>query len=119
MTGHLAVDAAERHPTDPDRRQIVRIGATAITGLPITEDEIYLFLAKKMFARETLSPVAEDRSRAALIPMYALANLILILSPKGMHQWTYLDVAESAIGAADKTNFGIPPLMVYRFGRRE
>lgn len=120
VAGHVAVDAAERYPTDPDLRKIAEIAGRARTGLPITEEEIYLFLSKVVFGRETLSAVHEDGGKAALIPMYATANLMLSLFPKGIpDQWAYLDVIESAIEAADKTNFGILPSMVYRFGRKE
>jgi hypothetical protein len=95
------------------------IGAKARTNLPVTEEEIYLFLSKVVFGRETLAAVNPDRGKASLVPMYALANLLIILSPTGTDQWTYLDVIESAIEAADKMNFGVLPSMVYRFGRRE
>jgi hypothetical protein len=118
-TGHLAVDAAERYPTDADLKKIASIGAEARTHLPITEEEIYLFLSKVVFGRGTLADVCEDRGKASLIPMYALANLLIILSPSGTDQWSYLDVVESAIEAADNVNAGILPSMVYRFGRKE
>jgi hypothetical protein len=119
VAGHVTVDAAERYPTDPDLKEIASIAGRARTHLPITEDEIYAFLSKVVFGPEKLDAVAEDRKKASLIPMYALANLMLSLTPRGMDQWTYLDVIESAIEAADNTNFGILPSMVYRFGRKE
>lgn len=117
--GHLVIDAAERYPNDADLKKIASIGAKARTNLPVTEEEIYLFLSKVVFGRETLAAVNPDRGKASLVPMYALANLLIILSPTGTDQWTYLDVIESAIEAADKMNFGVLPSMVYRFGRRE
>lgn len=119
VAGHVAVDAAERYPTDPDLKKTAQIAARSVTGLPVTEEEIYLFLSKVVFGRETLAAVAEDRGKASLIPMFVTANLTISLSPRGVNQWSYLDVIESAIEAADKINFGVLPSMVYRFGRGE
>lgn len=119
VTGHVVVDAAGRYPNDADLEKVASIGARAVTGLPIDRDEIHAYLAKVVFGKDRVTSISDDRTKASVIPMFALANLIISLSPKGMDQWVYLDVIEASIDAVDNTNEGVLPSMVYEFERNK
>lgn len=96
VTGHVVVGAAERYPNDADLEKIAGYAAKARTNLPVDE---------------------EDSTKASAIPMFALANLLVVFAPKGLDQWSYLDVIEASIEAVENTNEPVLPSMVYEFCR--
>ncbi|MBO0804276.1 MAG: hypothetical protein J2P25_14525 [Nocardiopsaceae bacterium] len=119
VTGHVVIAAGERYPNDADLEKAAGIAAKAVTGLPIDADEIHAYLSKVVFGEDRVMSLSDDKLKASVIPMFALANLLLAFTPKGMNQWTYLDVIEASIDAVDNTNEGVLPSMVYEFGRRK
>jgi hypothetical protein len=63
--------------------------------------------------------VSEDNIKASVIPMFALANLMIVFAPTGLDQWSWLDVIEASIEAAENVNDGVLSSMVYEFSRRK
>lgn len=117
VTGHVVVDAAGRHPNEADLDKVASIGARAVTGLPIDKEEIHAYLSRVVFGSDRVTEISADITKASVIPMFALANLIISLSPKGLDQWSYLDVIEASIDAVDNLQEAVLPSAVYEFGR--
>lgn len=117
VTGHVVVNAGERYPNDADLEKVSGHAAKAITGLPITQDEIHAYLSKVVFGKERVTSISDDTTKASVIPMFALANLLIVFAPKGLDQWSYLDVIEASIDAVDNLNEAVLPSAVYMFGK--
>lgn len=117
VTGHVVVETAERWPNDADLERISEIAERAVTGLPIDREEIRAYLSGVVFGKDQVTSIAEDSTKAAVIPMFALANIMLSFLPKGVDQWGWLDAIEASIETMDKLNEAVLPTAVYMFGR--
>lgn len=118
VTGHVVVETAERYPNDADLEKIAEVAARANTGLPIDADEIHAYLSKVVFGSDNVTGISEDPQKAAVIPMFALANIMIGFMPRGLDQWGWLDTIESSIEAMEKLNEAVLPTAVYMFGRK-
>ena len=117
VTGHVVVETAERYPNDADLERIAQIAAKAVTELPIDKDEIHAYLSRVVLGQDRVTSISDDATKASVIPMFALANIMLGFMPEGLDQWGWLDVIEASIDAMDNLQEAVLPSAVYEFGR--
>lgn len=117
VTGHVVVETAGRYPNDADLEEIAEIAAKARTNLPIDKEEIHAYLSTVVFGQGRVTDLSTDKVKASVIPMFALANIMIGFIPKGLDQWSWLDAIEASIDAVDKLNEAVLPTAVYVFGR--
>lgn len=115
-SGYIAVSTSKRWPEEVDVQALARNSATAPHS-QVTEAEIRDYLSRVVLGSE--SPIdVFDGNRAAIIPLFATANLLLRFSGLYEDQWKYLDAIWNAVDAADHVAPDILPAMVFRFGRK-
>jgi hypothetical protein len=116
-SAYIAIDVCERWPTDTDIREIAKNAAESVTGLDITEQEIYEYLSRVALGAERLDDVFSIEG-VATIPLFATANLLLTFRPKEKHWWDYLDQIWDAADTAERTSLTVLPALMLR-ARRE
>lgn len=57
-------------------------------------------------------------TRAALIPLFATADLLVSCSGEHETHWKYLDTIWNALDAAETVDASLAPAMTFLFGRR-
>ncbi|MBO0802693.1 MAG: hypothetical protein J2P25_06405 [Nocardiopsaceae bacterium] len=115
-SAYIAIDASERWPNDADLREVARIASESKASLPVTADEIHAYLSRVVFGTDRVDSVFGDAEKAALVPLYTLANLLVAFKPpqgKGWNDW--LDVIESAIETADVVPGTAAPMVMNRY----
>lgn len=116
-SGYIAVRTSKRWPTEADVKALAEHAATT-TGAQVTRDEISAYLSRVVLGSESPLAVFDDATRAAVIPVFATAYLLLSFSGQYDDQWKYLDAIWNAIDAADQATPDVLPAMVFRFGRK-
>lgn len=115
-SGYIAVDTSKRWPNEADVRALAKHAATT-KGSQVSEDEIVAYLSRVVLAGESpLSVFGSDR--AALIPLFATADLLVSFSGRFADQWAYLDSIWNAVDVADQVEDDVLPATVFRFGRK-
>lgn len=115
-SGYIAVDVSERWPTEADVKALAR-NAADTKGTQVTADEIGAYLSRVVLAGEPLS-VFDDQKKAAVTPVFALADLLVTFCGQHQDQWDYLDEIWAGVEAADQAPPAVLPAMVFRFGRK-
>jgi len=115
-SAYITIDVSKRLPTEADYREVARIGSEAKTELPVTEDEMYAYayLSQVIFGFESPLTVFEDSQKAAMIPLFTTANLLLSFFPKGQHWTDYLDTIWNSIEDSEQASLAILPALLYR-----
>lgn len=116
-SGYIAVDTSGRWPVDVDVKALAKRAATT-RGSQVTEAEISTYLSRVVLAGESPLSVFEDQKKAAVIPVFATADLLVSFSGNYADQWEYLDEIWNAVDAADQAAPAVLPAMVFRFGRK-
>jgi len=114
VSAYITIDVSKRLPTEVDYREIAKIGSESRTNLPITEDEMYIFLSQVVFGFKRLDEMFTDEKRASIVPLFTTANLVLSFFHKGKHWSDYLDVIENAIEVAEQERLDVLPSLMYR-----
>jgi hypothetical protein len=66
----------------------------------LDESDVYAYLARAALGFEPLLDVFPDKGRAATVPFFGTATLLVAYRPDGKHWWEYLDVIEQSLEAA-------------------
>lgn len=112
--GYIVIDVAGRWPLDADLREAARRAAKSATDLPVTEDDIYIFLSRVVFGFEAIDTVFADPEKVIRIPLFTAANLLSKFSPGEMHWFEYLDQVWNAIEEAEQARTDVLPALTYR-----
>jgi hypothetical protein len=115
-SGYIAVSTSRRWPQEADVQALARNSVKAPHS-QVTEAEIHDYLARVVLASENPLTVFEG-SRAALIPLFATANLLLRFSGEYEDQWKYLDAIWNSLDAAEATSTDVAPGVVYLYSRK-
>jgi hypothetical protein len=101
IAGYVAIDVcAWQWPTEADLREIARRMAAMDAKFELDESDVYAYLARAVLAFEPLLDVFPDKGKAATVPFFTTATLLVAYRPDGEHWWEYLDVIEQALEAA-------------------
>lgn len=111
-SGYIAVDVPGRWPSEADVNSLAKHAATT-KGSQVTEDEIAAYLSRVVLKGESVLSVFGQKG--ALIPVFALADLIASFSGDYDTQWQYLDAIWNAIDAAAALDSSVPPAVVYAY----
>lgn len=112
-SAYIAIDVADRWPTDADLRKIAKNASESATELDISQQEIYEYLSRVALGSEKLDDVFTIEALAT-IPLYATANLLLTFTPREKHWWEYLDQIWDAAETADRTSPTVLPALLLR-----
>jgi hypothetical protein len=112
-SAYIAIDVSERWPTEADLREIAKSAAESVTGLDITEQEIFEYLSRVALGSERLDDVFSVDG-IATVPLFATANLLLTFRPKEKHWWEYLDQIWDAAETADQLSLSVLPALMLR-----
>jgi hypothetical protein len=112
-SAYVAIDVADRWPTDADLHKIAKNASESATELDISEQEIYEYLSRVALGPEKLDDVFSIEALAT-IPLYATANLLLTFAPRDKHWWDYLDQIWDAAETAEHTNLTVLPALMLR-----
>lgn len=112
-SAYVTIDVGKRWPGDADLREAARIAATAKSELPVTEDEIHMYLSRVTFGFESLA-VFSDAEKASVIPLFTLARLLIAFTPDDLEWPAYLDMVWNSIDAAEQTPLPVLPALLYR-----
>lgn len=102
VAGYVAVDASGHEwPADAQLRHLARqLAGLEDKGYQLSESDAYGYLARVVLGFEPLLNVFPDQAKAAVIPFFATAALLVARRPEGKHWWEYLDMIEQALEAA-------------------
>lgn len=114
--GYIAVRVSERWPVEADVQALAKRAATSPNS-QVTADEISAYLARVVLGGESPLTVFDDQKKAAVIPVFATADLLVSYCAQHEDQWAYLDEIWNAVDVADQTPPAVLPAMVFRFGR--
>jgi len=112
-SAYIAIDVCERWPIDVDLREIAKNAAESVTGLDITEQEIYEYLSRIALGPERLDEVFSVEGMAT-VPLFATANLLLTFCPRDKHWGEYLDQIWDAAETAEHTSLSVIPALMLR-----
>jgi hypothetical protein len=79
-SAYIAIDVCERWPADTDLHENAKNAAESVSGLDITEQEIYQYLSRNALGSERLDEVFSEEG-VATVPLFATANLLLTFCP--------------------------------------
>lgn len=116
-SAYVAIDVCERWPTEADVREIAKNAAESVTGLDISEQEIYRYLSRVALGSEKLDDVF-SAERVGTVALFATANLLLTFCPREMDWWEYLDQIWDAAETAERIPLSVLPALMLR-ARRE
>lgn len=118
-SGYIAVDVPSRWPTGADVRALAK-NAADTPGTQVTEDEIREYLTRVVLGGESPLTVFEaEGNRAALIPLFATADLLVSFSGQHETHWKYLDAIWNALDATETLDATLAPAVTFLFGRRK
>jgi hypothetical protein len=112
-SAYIVIDVSDRWPIDPDLREVAKHAAESVTGLDITEQEIYEYLSRVALGTEKLDDVFSIDGLAT-VPLFATANLLLTFCPREKDWWEYLDQIWAAAETADRTSLTVLPALMLR-----
>jgi hypothetical protein len=115
-SGYIAVRVSKRWPNEADIHSIARQASRA-PATQVTEAEITDYLSRVVLGSGNPLDVFEG-SRAAVIPLFATANLLLSYSARYDTQWKFLDAIWNAIDEADQLKDDVLPAATFRFARK-
>jgi hypothetical protein len=110
--GYIAIDIVEAWPSDEALHKIAENASKSVTGLDISEEEIYAFLSRVALGNEMLDDVFT--AEGFTVPLYATANLLLTFFPKGKHWFEYLDQIWNAADASERVGAEVLPALTLR-----
>jgi hypothetical protein len=117
VAGYIAVDVAERWPTDADVGEIARHTAASARGFDLSQDEVAAFLSRVALGAERMVDVFPSARDAVMLPLQVTGTLLLAFLPGGKHWWEYLDVIENALDAAERADLSLLPALMLRSQR--
>ena len=112
-SAYIAIDVCQRWPTDADLHEIAKNAAESVTGLDITEQEIYQYLSRNALGSERLDQVFSEEG-VATVPLFATANLLLTFCPHEKHWGEYLDQIWDGVETAERTSLSALPALMLR-----
>ncbi|MBO0802199.1 MAG: hypothetical protein J2P25_03875 [Nocardiopsaceae bacterium] len=115
-SGYIAIDTASRWPNQADIKALAKHAATT-RGSQVTESEISDYLSRVVLGSDNPLDVFQG-NRAAIIPLFATANLLVSYSGLYADQWEYLDAIWNAIDEADQLQPAVLPAATFRLGRK-
>lgn len=102
LSGYVVIDACGREwPTDTDLRRVAELLGQAEMKFDLEEGDVYEYLARTVLGFEPLSDVFTDNEKAATVPFFATAALLVAYRPQGTDWWEYLDIVEQALEDAE------------------
>jgi hypothetical protein len=111
---YVAVNVAERWPTDAELEEIARHTAASASGFTIAKDNVFAYLSRVALGGERPEQVFDSEGVAAGLPLLATSTLILAFRPEDKHWWEYLDVIWDAFDIADRLSLDVTPALVLR-----
>lgn len=117
-SAYITIDVSEGWPDDGDLKEVAKITARSRAKAPVAYDEVYTYLSRVVFGRKKLEVVFPDPEKAAMVPLFTLANQVIAFNPpqgEGWNEW--LDVIETGIEAAEKIPDWAVPAAMYRYKR--
>lgn len=115
-SGYIAVRVSKRWPNETDIGILAKRAAD-VRDTQVTESEIIAYLSRVVLGTDNPVDVFEG-SRAAIIPLFATANLLLSYSAQYDTQWKFLDAIWNAIDVADQLEDDVLPAATFRFTRK-
>ena len=112
-SAYIAIDVADRWPTEADLHKVAKNASESATELDISEQEIYEYLSRVALGSEKLDDIFSIEGLAT-IPLYATANLLLTFAPREQHWWEYLDQIWDAAEAAESIKLTVLPALMLR-----
>jgi hypothetical protein len=101
IAGYIAIDVcAWQWPTDADLREIAQRMAGMDAEFELDESDVYDYLTRAALGFEPLLEVFPDKEKAATVPFFATATLLVAYRPDDQHWWEYLDEIEQALETA-------------------
>jgi hypothetical protein len=117
VAAYIAVDVAERWPTEADVREIARHTAASARGFDLSQDEVSAFLSRVALGAERMVDVFPSAQDGVMLPLQVAGTLLLAFLPRDMHWWQYLDVIENALDAAEQADLSLLPALMLRSQR--
>lgn len=114
-SGYIAVSAANGWPTDADITTMARHAATTKRS-QVTEQEISDYISRVVLKNESPLTVFDGSSKAAVIPVFSTAVLLVSFHGRYDDQWQYLDAIWNAINAAENVDDAVVPAVIYAHG---
>jgi hypothetical protein len=102
VSGYVAIDACgHQWPADAELHGLARrMAGLQDKGYELAEADAYAYLAWVVLGFRPLLDVFPDQAKAATVPFFATAALLVACRPDGVHWWEYLDLIEQALEAA-------------------
>jgi hypothetical protein len=110
--GYIAVDVAERLPTEADLREIARHTSVSARGFELSQDDVFAFLSRVALGGEPIATVFPNLEVGVMLPLQITSTLLLAFRPKDKHWWEYLDVIWNMLNAAAKADMAVLPAMM-------
>lgn len=115
-SGYIAVRVSKRWPNEVDVKALAR-HAVDVRDTHVTESEIRDYLSRVVLGSDNPLDVFEG-NRAAIVPLFATANLVLSFCGQYENQWKFLDAIWNAIEEADRLEDAVLPAATFRFARK-
>lgn len=116
-SGYIAVRVSTRWPQEVDIKALAKHAATT-KGARYTQDEIAAYLSRVVLRSESPLALFEDQEKAAVLPIFATAYLLLSFSAQYDTQWKFLDAIWNSIEVSDQLPDDVLPGAVFRFLRK-
>jgi hypothetical protein len=116
-SGYIAIQVSERWPLVADVRALAKRAARSPIS-QVTEDEIAACLWRVVLGSESPLEVFPGDERAALIPLFTAAVLLISYSALHKDQWAYLDSIWNSLDAAEAVEVAVAPAVMYLYARK-
>jgi hypothetical protein len=102
VAGYAAIDACgHQWPTDTELHGLARrMAGLEDKGYELAEADAYGYLTWVVLGFRPLLDVFPDQAKAATVPFFATAALLVACRPGDRHWWEYLDLIEQALETA-------------------
>jgi hypothetical protein len=114
ISGYLAIDIAERWPTDADLREIADRASQASDDYDLDTSAVFEFLSRVVYGPDKLDQVFPDIAISTTLPVLATAQILLTFCPRDKEWWEYLDVIEEATEQAASLMPSVLPALMFR-----
>jgi hypothetical protein len=85
----------------------------------LTADEIAAFLSRVVLGSKSPLEVFPGDEKAALIPLFAAADLLISYCAAHKDHWAYLDSIWNSFDAAEDVEVPVAPAVMYLYGKKQ
>jgi hypothetical protein len=115
-SGYIAIQVSERWPREVDIRALAKHASTSPNS-QVTEGEIAACLSRVVLDSESPLEVFPGDEKAALIPLFTAANLLISYCAQHKDHWAYLDSIWNSIEAAEAVEVPVAPAVMYLYSK--